>query len=156
MPTISNLPRGLISLLGLQDMGASPRELSGVVAGTLDLAQFLLLNRETLSASPVAAAVGTQVVFTVPPGELWYVHAFGARVGPVGAGLTLRIGAGIATNQVYTPITSGETAVGGELANAGLLSGLWATPGQALCIEVQAIGAPSNINSSAVITRLRI
>jgi hypothetical protein len=75
--TITNPPKGLISLFGLNDMGGVPRELSGVVAPSLDMTEFVMLNRESLLPGTVTAtATGFRNIIEVPAGQTWVIHGY--------------------------------------------------------------------------------
>ncbi len=58
-------------------MGAVPRSLSNVIAPTLDMTDFLMLNRESLiPPTTTATATGFRNIIEVPAGELWVVHGY--------------------------------------------------------------------------------
>lgn len=160
---ISNPPKGLYSLLGLQDMGAVPRVLADSVAGTIDLTQFLLLNRESvfsplLPSFGVVGWVGVTGGITVPAGELWYVHEVYAEA-TMGAGIAGRIAIGYAERtNVPTVVGNSNAAAAGEIAASHRTEDpFWAIPGSSFPVLVQAnTGGSFNTAVYAIVTRLRI
>ena len=161
-PMINN-PKGLVSLLGLRDMGGVPRNLLGDLQAGVDVTQFLLLDREVLGVnpSPTVNAVGGGIAFTVPPGELWYVHEYGLRSSALAAGerisittLTQAVGGGLAVPNG----TIGNATNTGEVAVCHFRSSMWLNPGGTLSYYVSDIATAGSITLlvTAVITRLRI
>lgn len=159
---VSNPPRGLYSLLGLRDMGDVPREVSAQVVTTIDISQFLLLNRETTFSTPIptGGAPGWKGIgnVRVPPGELWYVHELGLE-GTVGAGITGKVAVGYAEND-GAPVVVGDiqSAGAGEIiASSRTADPFWAVPGATfpyLCLA--SAGGSFNCSLTLIVTRLRI
>ena len=157
MPTITQHPRGLVSLTGLRDMGEAPKDLSNQIVGTIDIVPFLLLNRETLVAGTNMTALGQFSPHTVPVGELWYVHAIAGISAVLAAGNTIRASAIMVQNARYFPVSEPRTATAGELLTTASITGFWVGPGVSLGIGVESFaGAAVAINVELVITRLRI
>lgn len=139
-------------------MGGVPRNLESTIQTGIDITQLLLLNRDAAAALGVAIGAGTNVVFTVPPGELWYVHAYSG-------GLTC--GAGDTLTRVYPlfqPNSSGRTHAFEQPqdcpANNSIrtltLTDTWLPPGSTLGVWVGAFtGAPTG-NFGVTYTKLRI
>jgi hypothetical protein len=74
---ISNPPKGLISLFGLRDMGGVPRALEETVGASLDITEFVMLNRESLLPGTTSAtATGFRNIIEVPAGETWVIHGY--------------------------------------------------------------------------------
>jgi hypothetical protein len=165
MAIITQFPRGLVSLTGLRDMGEAPRELADSIAPTIDITQFLLLNREsifgTVSASAIGSYVATGNVHRVPPGELWYVHAFSVGV-TVFAGDTARIVTAFSDQGqvISSGLPNGLAAAAG--ANQSLHvrqdAPAWIGPGVELACIVEAYtgAAGLGLGLRASITRLKI
>lgn len=160
MAVISNNPRGLLSLLGLKDMGAVPSDLSGTVAPSLDMTPFLLLNRETFRE--VVSVNGTGHYYAsntmvVPPGELWFVHSYSVWSQIPAAG-TIQMKPLFAEN-VNNPQTIGNALSGtaNHLVQVEMMNTRWAVPGTqfGLMVVDQTFG-PWNVACSITITRLRI
>ena len=158
-----NSPKGLVSLLGLRDMGGVPRALLSDLQAGIDITQFLLLDRETLVMSPVPAvgATGAAVAYTVPPGELWYVHEYGIRSVPLLAGerlglctMTQAVNSGVATVN-GTPNIVGST---GDVVACHIRDSFWLNAGGTLAYQCVAFTSAGTIGISptAVISRLRI
>lgn len=80
---ISQSARGFLSLLGLQNTGRNPGVLLDDVRPTVDLRPFWLqgtAQQVVNGVSTVNPRVGTfMTIFTVPAGQLWYVHSFCAQ-----------------------------------------------------------------------------
>lgn len=76
---IQNLPQGLLSLLQIKDPDY-PKQLSGVVAGILELSGFYrLAARETVAdtiAAPVLGGNNFSGNLIVPNNEAWWVEHF--------------------------------------------------------------------------------
>jgi len=159
MAAITEFPRGLVSLTGLRDMGEAPKELAGTIAPTIDVTEFLLLNRETLSATPTTTGVTILTVFTVPAGELWYVHAYSGRNNALGAGDAIRFNVGITTQGFFVSLSDSSftATIAGELGTSGVSRPFWAGPGTSLSILVERFaGVSIGMNVAASISRLRI
>jgi hypothetical protein len=83
MSRINRVPFGLQDLLGSQNFGDNPSELSGVVAPTLDMGMFLTAERTNYAYKAVAISNnGLVTSFVVPEGEVWYVTGFGFGMKP--------------------------------------------------------------------------
>jgi len=158
-----NTPKGLVSLLGLRDMGGVPRALLGDLQAGVDITQFLLLDREVLSVlpSPTASAVSGGIAFTVPAGELWYIHEYGIRAGPIAAGERISLttmtqpvnGGGAIVNG-----TVGSATNTGEVAACHIRNSFWLNPGGTLAYQILDIATAGSIglNPTCLISRLRI
>lgn len=165
MAVITQFPRGLVSLTGLRDMGEAPRDLSGVIAPTIDITQFLLLNRETIFGTVAASAIGsfaaTGNVHRVPPGELWYVHAFAVSV-TVFAGDTARIVPGFSDQgQVFgrgLPSSVPAAAGANQTLHVYQDGSAWIGPGVELVAIVEAYTGVAGLGLGlrASISRLKI
>lgn len=90
MSIISKFPRGLLSLLGVQNFGENPREFMDELRGTIDVGEQLELDSTTWSvAAPVALVNGFNAYFTVPQGEVWKLkHAHAGVTTGVGEAVT--------------------------------------------------------------------
>lgn len=169
MPVISNLPRGLLELLGLQSFGETPRNLSDVVVGTVDLNELFLLNRmQAALGSDAAPALGSRFFTTtvagfppltpVPNNELWYLHEFHVSASP-GAATAITVQPRIRasnTSLVYTtPVTiTGAAGNPTVMVPANIPRGLWLPPGSEFSYLVSAItGAPGAVDGVAWISR---
>jgi hypothetical protein len=165
MAQITQFPRGLVSLTGLRDMGEAPRDLSGVIAPTIDITQFLLLNRESIFGSVSVSAIGSAIVagqvFKVPPGELWYIHAFSVGV-TVFAGDTGRIAtAFLDQGQVITnglPQQLATASAANQTLNVFQSMPGWIGPGVELACQVEAYSGAAGfgLGFRASISRLRV
>ena len=162
MSVITNRPQGLVSLTGLRDMGAVPRDLLQSVQCGIDITDLLLVDRESLIGTTVSvSAVGGSVSFTVPPGELWRVHAFGLRSGALAAGERIRIG--LMTQSIAgggaVPIGGAELAdQTGQVAFVGIETQFWLNPSGTLAVQVTDIATAGTISftPTAIISRFRV
>lgn len=161
-PMINN-PKGLVSLLGLRDMGGVPRALLGDLQAGVDITQFLLLDREVLGVAGgvTVSAVSGGIAFTVPAGELWYIHEYGIRAGPIAAGERISL------TTMTQPIGGGGAIVNGTIGTASntgsvaachIRDSFWLNPGGTLAYQVLDIATAGSIalNPTCLITRLRI
>lgn len=165
MAIITQFPRGLVSLTGLRDMGEAPRQLADVIAPSIDVTQFLLLNREAIYGSVSAAAIGSFVAtgnpHLVPAGELWYVHSWSVSA-TVFAGDTGRIAPQV--NFLGQQIVNGRPSTDQAVlaVNTAIScfteSPFWAGPGSELgCLVERWSGAAGlGLGMRAIISRLRI
>lgn len=158
---IGNRPQGLVSLLGLRDMGGVPAELLAQVQPGVDLTDFFTVDREGLAQANTYSAVGNNLGFTVPPGELWRVHAFGFRSGPLGAGERIGVGTGFTPQLTGVFVPTSDPVITTQVGSIcmGTAQGpIWLGAGGALLVQVTDITTSSSITvtTTAVITRLRV
>lgn len=91
---ITRYPRGFLSLLGVQSMGEAPSTLLNTVQSTMDVTQFMLVDRLGIGGGATGAigAVGGFATGTLngpSPGELWIVTHIDVKPSAViGAGTT--------------------------------------------------------------------
>ena len=122
--TIQRFPTGLLSALGMQNMGDTPQEIAQAVAATFDVTRLYLVDRATAQQSAqgaFAATPGTAAPTTTevvcPQGEIWLVTSvmwYTATI-PVGATGTLQLLKRIqsSTPVGYAPIGPAKTIVAG-------------------------------------------
>jgi hypothetical protein len=147
--------------MGLRDMGGVPRFVDPTIAPGIDITQFLLLNREELLSPAIAvSATGsyTDALVTVPPAELWYVHAHSISSRDLTAGEILKAQPGYFLGTAF--FANGDNdrqATPGRVGSAAW-TGWWAVPGTQLAIRVNEITTATSINCrvAANVTRLRI
>lgn len=81
MSQINRVPFGLQDLLGSQNFGDNPSELSQVVAPTLDMTPFLTAERTSYSYLSLTLAANAEIgTIVVPEGELWYCLGVGSAM----------------------------------------------------------------------------
>lgn len=163
---ITNPPKGLVSLLGLRDLGGVPRALLGDMQAGIDVTQFLLVDRECIfmNPNPTPAAVGAGVAFTVPAGELWYVHDFGIRSAALLAGERIQITTLVTTLSSTGGGSSCPNGTIGTSSNVGsrtschIRESFWLNPGSSLTWQVLDIATAGTIELTpvAIISRLRV
>jgi hypothetical protein len=161
MAGISNLPRGLISLTGLNDLGQVPKDLSETLAGTIDITQFLLLNREVVSNNITITGTGSALALIVPAGELWYVHSFTALGPAIAAGDRFRLSVGIALFGNYFQQSESSPLINtvNDRIGVAFRMPVWVGPGTALATFTEAYtsgGGGFSTACCAAITRLRV
>lgn len=155
---ITNRPQGLLSVLGLRDMGGVPREMLPDVRGTIDITEFLLVDRTTLNASNTFATATTWNAFTIPAGELWRIHQWGFRAGPLLAGERCGIGLYIADPQIV-PVTAAFRAnQTGEFCIGAIGSMFWAKAGANLGVYMTDISTAGTVGveTSLLVSRFRV
>jgi len=156
---IGNVPRGLVSLFGLNTMGQAPNLMNNQIVPTFDIEQLLLLNRELLTGSNNSGPGG--IIFTasiVPPGELWYVWSAGVRTATL-AGETIRISSAYQQSGALLPSGQWREFGSAVAEQLGMLIGanFWLGPGTSLGVIVEKeTGAAKSLNWYAVIVRLKI
>ena len=164
-PPINTLPRGLLDFLGIQSMGANPRNLAQLVQPIIDMMPFYLAQEEEYfrlvraTTIPVGSAIGTLWQWSstapvdiingaagliVPNNEIWYVSEMTACVALSNAAndffipqLTLLPAGG---NGQFLPQTmyGMQPVLGtspGQIAGAQLARPFWAGPGSTLMVQ---------------------
>jgi hypothetical protein len=160
---ISNNPAGLISLLGLNDLGGVPRFLETSIQTGIDITELLLIRQESISNTANFTAVGNAPMFTVPAGELWYIHKFGARSAALAAGDRFAMGVGYQAISTTFFVPCGDVARAShanEIAMASMNQApFWAGPGAALlvqCTDFAVAAGTLNVGCSIARTVLRV
>lgn len=161
---ITGFPAGLLSLIGSNTFGQSPRELGGVVAPTIELIDLYLAPKLEVAFNPGVAAIaagqntGAAYTITVPTGETWFVRAISCFLSTaVGEAVTaqpwiqLPTSAG-GTMSIGNPTTLGASTTGWSNSTiaplfvpSGTRFGIWGSG---------VTGAPSGA-VTALIARLR-
>lgn len=140
-------------------MGGVPREVVPTITPGVDITQFLLLNRATVTDTSTFNAVGgfTFTNLQVPPGELWYIHWAAAATTTMGAGESCRIQVGIEQLGLRVDVGDPMAAVAGERANS-FSRDFWLPAGGQIILRCSAFVAGGAIacSAGAIITRLRI
>jgi hypothetical protein len=158
---ISNLPRGLVSLFGLNTFGSAPNLMSNQIVPTFDIKELLLLNRELLLGSNNTTPGLGGLIFNqsiVPPGELWYVWSAGIRSGTL-AGESLRINGAYTQSGALLPAGDSRSCGGVAAEQLGLPIGqnFWLGPGAGIgAIVEEETGLAKTLTWFMVIVRLRI
>lgn len=158
---ISNHPRGLVSLFGLNTFGAAPNLMSNQIVPTFDIKELLLLNRELLTGSNSTSPGIGGLIFTqsiVPAGELWYVWSAGIRAATL-AGESLRINGAYTQGGALLPAGDSRRCGGVAAEQLGLPigQGFWLGPGAGIgCVVEEETGLTKSLNWYMVIVRLRI
>lgn len=158
MAVITNPPRGLTSLTGLRDMGDVPRELSPVVAPVIDVTEFLLVTRETVTGSLAQGTLNSFGLIAVPAGELWYVHQWSVATDAMAAGETVEFSCGVIQDAIYVATARPNAQLTtGFRSECVSMHPFWAVAGTELAARVNGItgGGTVNFIGAAVITRLR-
>jgi len=160
---VINYPKGLVSLLGLRDMGGVPRELDSTLQGGIDLTQFLLIDRQNVvppDVITVTAVAGAEFV-TVPAGELWYVHEYGIRSSALAAGerisFTTMVQAIGGSWSVPNGTIANATNVG-ERGACHIREAFWLNPGGALAYQILDIATAGSIGIQpvAIVSKFRV
>lgn len=172
---IQVLPRGLLSLLQLKQMGKSPSQLAEVVAPTLDIMEFyrqgLFVDQRNFLPSGSATLLfnarnfngpftnGTETL-TAPNNETWYVERFSA-IGNIPAADTCRIALAIASVPAVTVLPVSEDVT--DVLNARnrtfsicARSPFWLPPGWQIGAVVMDVLTGTNISLIASMRAIRI
>lgn len=142
-------------------MGMVPKDLADQIVSTIDVTQFLLLNREAVQGSVTVTGTGFAFGFIVPVGELWYVHSFTALSPAIAAGDRLRMSVGIALNGGYFQQSESSPTINtlNDRVGVGIRNPVWIGPGTGLGTFIEAYtsgGGGFSFAFSAAITRLRV
>ena len=159
---ITNLPKGLNSLLALKQGGRGPQVLADTVAPTIDLTQPYLLNlREYVSmGQQTLPVVGTNDYATrvaVPAGQLWYVWAYLISASP-GAGEACDFAPAVAFdgNPLSVPLTPYVAGTAGQDARAATLTPFWAGPGTIFQFQCRSLILQPDVFGAAIVTKLKV
>jgi hypothetical protein len=146
-PPIQIRPPGLLSLLGIQNGGKTPDQLSGFTQGTFELSDWYLRAKwEQLPQSSLTipnGANGGYVPYTtnpilVPPNEWWYVENYSASLNVVGAD-TMASGSALGfASQSISYVVSAASAGLSALATQFLTSlrPFWVPPGSSIGLQL--------------------
>jgi hypothetical protein len=156
---ITNVPQGLLSLLGLRDFGAVPRFMPETVQAGIDVTQFLLLNRETVQGTVTFNSLSSDgpAATLVPAGELWYVHSAQAQSATLAVGETIQLVVGLGTGAASIAQSDPQRATAGHRC-AAWLSDYWLPPGGSIVARTMEIttAATITVTVTAWVTKLRI
>ncbi len=159
MSRLSGYPSGLLSLLGSQNFGEAPKDLSDVVSPVVDISGLYLLSSQSSALSVLAAPANGQnqgAGLVVPKSEVWRVW---------GGGLAITNGVGVTGE--YTPIINDggiSIPIGNTLVTAAsqtrwvpMVQGpFWLRAGQELGVSIGAlVGVPGLVAVSCLVSRLR-
>lgn len=156
---VSNLPQGLLSILGLQNFGEAPRLLQldyQPVLECLDL--FKLQGMTSIAAAPVAAVAGGGQffgnTFFVPQTELWWVHRYSISLstGPAMALTACPMCQFIGFNQPIGPYLTNGASETGLVAGS---SGFWLPAGGNLGFATKSVTGAATVAAYATVTRYR-
>jgi hypothetical protein len=158
MKFITNPPRGLVSLFGLNDMGKVPNILSDQIVGTFDLSELVLLNRELIQGNVGTGTVPAAIVATtVPAGELWYVWSYTVRTPTIPAGEQLQYTVGFTQFGTYLSGSPARSGPNGYQISNHTNAPFWLGPGTGLGVGIEyVVGAGLTLTWQASIVRLRV
>jgi hypothetical protein len=157
---ITNIPQGLLSLMGLRDMGAVPRFVEPTITSGIDVTQFLLLNREELTATLNFNSVTSlsSAALRVPAGQLWHVHNITVNSNVLLAGETIQTQPGYIWGNVFFAVGDSMRATAGHRTSSTSYQGFWVPAGAQMAARTNEITTAGNIGVTVdvLLTRLRI
>jgi hypothetical protein len=159
---LSGQAQGLFGLLGIKDGGRGPGFAPDEVQLGVDLTPLYLLNfRELIQIPNQAAVIGTNTMgaaYTVPTGEVWFVHAHGVSTNVLPAAPSIRVRTAIIPQSqgVIATGEAGSSALAGDIVRVYANAQMWLTSGDQLAATVETLAAAVQLSSSAYITRLRV
>lgn len=164
MIPVANYATGLAAIVNSKTSGKLPGMLAESLAGTIDVGELLLLNqREGVQlGSMTVPVVGSNFYNTgiqgfVPPGELWYVWAYGVSVLPgAGEAISYQPSYQIDTSAIAVPNGPLVTAATGQRGYAFSLAPFWAGPGSRFGLNIFSLTLTPVASGVASITRLRV
>lgn len=169
--TISSLPKGLLSLLGLKNFGETPRNLADSVVTVLDTLPLYLQNTiEVFVGQQAAPAIGSNNFATalapfpdlsppIPAGEMWYVHSYQTTVrAPAATGVTIqpRIDYLAASWIGALPMVVTGAAGSPPWVQPSLVSGWFGTGTRFGFLLNSITGAPGTIEGVAYVSRFKV
>jgi len=174
MPVVSEIPAGLLSLLGLKTGGDNPSDINRQLLATLDVRHQYIQNRmeHVFALFTLNAAVGTfieqdpltlpgELLLEVPTGEFWWVEQYTARLNPA-AGITVEVFLALKEKPAQWVALSGSSGqvvnpravIHGCFSAASPGGGFWMTAGSKLGMLLSSLtGAPA-LGSTLATVRL--
>lgn len=161
---VINYPTGLSAIVNSKTSGAQPGFLAESLVGTVDVGTLLLLNnRETVQlGSCTAPVVGTNfyntgILGNVPPGELWYVWAYGISTLPgAGEAITYQPAVQIDSGSVNIPCGDTVAVSAGQRGYAWARNPFFLAPGSRFSFNIVTLTLTPVASGVAAITRLRV
>lgn len=161
MSQIAGFPSGLLDIVGSQNFGEAPRDLSQVVSPTMDLTELYLLSKQRIEAVAnfvVVNGSNTANSLLVPAGEAWRVYGFSAFVsfavgdsGSMTALMTLN-GIGMAMGETRLHV-AGTVEAWFVYASQ---TPIWIPAGARLSLFATAVGGVPNASLQALVSRVRV
>lgn len=161
MLNISNLPRGLNSLLRVRELGQGLAQLEETVKCVVDLRDQYLLNlREYVSFPQVTTPVVGSNVFAnaiVPAGELWYVWYY-LVLSTLAAGEAIDLAASYAPegNPLTCPVADYAAGIATQQVRSTARVPFWAGPGSEFSFVVRSLTAAPDVFGAMIVTKLRV
>lgn len=159
---VTNLAKGLNSLLALKQGGRGPSVLADTLAPTVELLQPYLLNlREYQSfGSQTLPVVGTNNYATtqvVPAGELWYVWAYLISASP-GAGEACDFAPSVSIDGIplSVPLVPYVSGSAGQDCRAASTTPFWAGPGTIFQFQCRSLTLQPDVFGAAIVTKLKV
>lgn len=162
--TVSKIPAGLNSLLGISSGGVSPTLLGDMVNPTVDLATlykqqsmehgFALFTPALGIVTQDAPTLAGEVLFTVPPGELWWIENVTLRLNPA-AGISYTGQIGLLERPLQFSALSDISAVIANPRHVFLKGtpGFWMTADTRLAANYDTVGGVPTAGSSLMTVR---
>lgn len=166
MPQISKFPRGFLSLVGMNNRGENPREVTDQIVPVVDIgANFLIETQELLFTVNSGAANGfnrfdfNPVTGLVPAGETWRLWLASLSI-TTPAGCTGRVSLALRTSVGgggRSPIAAPLNFIASETNwQVVAFDTLWLPAGWEIGFELAAlVGVPSAVSGQFLISRLR-
>lgn len=153
--TVSKIPRGILSLLGIQNFGQSPRAMADAYTPTLDMIDAFLASEATVVNQAVTpgGTNGFYSCYTVPDNQVLVLQAGGA-LAEMAAGFACNVTFAMRYNTGAGFVTSlaPQVAVAATQQNRSVRMGpvLWLPPGTQLGgylsgVTGGVLGAPSEV-----------
>jgi hypothetical protein len=155
---LSQFAKGLLDLVGLQNFGENPRELSPVVVPTVDIGeqyQVQLLRPVALPIADILVGSNSGTTLTVPAGEVWCLkQAAAGAVTDAAEAIAFNVAVQIEGNSyALGPLVTLAASVSG--LSVSLYQNLWLPAGAAIGVFCQSKTGTVNGTVTAMFTRLR-
>lgn len=166
MRSLNQFPKGLISLIGMQNQGENVRLMEEEVRLTVDVgANYELQVQESIFGSNVTGANGFNVFvasdLVVPAAELWHLLVFSISI-VTAAGMTGRVGPSIRTagpgSGPRFPLSNPISYVASETNWVTMsVPPFWMPAGYQLGFEMAQVagGSPTVVSGQIIFARLR-
>jgi hypothetical protein len=174
MPTVAEIPAGFLSLLGLKTGGDNPSEMNRELAAVIELRHQYIQSKieHVFALFTLNVAVGTfveqdaptlpgELLLEVPPGEIWWIEQYSARLNPA-AGITMEVFLALKEKPAQWVALSGSSgsvvnprvALHGCFSAASPGGGFWMTPGTKLGMLLSTLVGAPGVGSTLATVRL--
>lgn len=163
---ISQLPAGLLGMLGIQNFGETPKALADVVSPVIDLGDCYAANQAVLYGLATAANAGAggfnamtsvPAFATVPGGEVWRLLAFSCLGIANATGAVLQFAPAIQKDGTIVVLAPGIALAANEtrFVASNIQFPLWLPAGTALGVYASTLTAGVTFSTQTLVARFK-